>query len=285
MRCLSLFALLTLGLPAFAADEVYDLRGPAPVKGLTVLRTTKMKIVDADVTVSVMGQKIELKQNLDIVNEDEDEVLEVKGRDIVKMKSKIVKDTVNTVSDINGNEMKEDKTGELQGETVLTEKGKDGKWKHTLLDGKPTDEQKKDLDKRDGPENDDDIFPEEKVKVGHTWTVDAAKIKSLTGSSFTDVTGKMKQKFVKLESVDGEECAVIETTGTFKGKMKDDNGTPDVEMTVTAKGWRNLKTGIEVKGKMTGNIKVEGTIKMGDNEIEMKLVGQVEGTSSAKIKK
>ena len=284
MRCLSLLAVLALGLPAFAADDTYDLRGPAPKKGLTIVRESTLKIKDADVTVTVMGQKIELKQNLVIVNEDEDEVLEVKGRDIVKLQTKIKKDTVNTASNINGMEMNEDKSGELEGEVVNTEKVKDGKWKKSLLDGKPTDEQAKELDKRAGPENDDELYPEEKVKVGHTWTVDAAKMKSLTGNSFTDVTGKMKQKFLKMETINGEECAAIETTGTLKGKMKDDKGTPDVEMTVLATSWRNLKTGIEVKGTITGTIKVEGTLKMGDDDIQMKLEGKLEGTGSSKLK-
>ena len=285
MRSLSLLASLAFALPALAADDTYDLRGPAPKKGLTVTRKSTMKIKDADVTVTVMGQKIELKQNLLIVNEDEDEVLEVKGREVQKLKTKILKDSVNTATEINGAEMKEDKAGDLEGETVVAEKGKDGKWKNSLLDGKPSDEQKKELAKREGPESDDELFPEVKVKVGHTWTVDASKMKSLTGPSFTDVSGKMKQKFAKLETVDGEECAVIETTGTLKGKMKDDNGTPDVEMTLVATGWRNLKTGIEVKAKITGTIKVEGKIKMGDDEVELKLEGKVEGASTAKLKK
>ena len=284
MRCFTLIALLALGLPATAA-ETYDLRGPAPVKGLKVVRKSTLTIKDADVTVMLMGMKIDLKQTLVIVNEDEDEVLEVKGREVVKLKTKIVKDTVDTVSDLNGTENKEDKTGDLEGETVIAAKGKDGKWKNTLEDGAPTTEQKKELAKREGPENDDELFPEEKVPVGHAWTADAAKMKSLTGPSFTDVSGKMKQKFVRLEKLDGEECAVIETSGTFKGKMKDDDGTPDVEMTIKATGWRNLKTGIEVKGTITGTIKVEGKMKMGDDEVEMKLVGKVEGLGTAKLKK
>ena len=284
MRSLTLVALLAFGPPASAADT-YDLRGPAPEKGLKVGRKSTLKIKDADVTVTIMGMKIDLKQNLVIVNEDEDEVLEVKGREVVKLKTKIVKDSVATVSDINGMEMMEDKTGDLEGEVVIAAKGKDGKWKNTLEDGKPTDEQKKELAKREGPESDDELFPEEKVPVGHAWTVDASKMKSLTGPSFTDVTGKMKQKFVKLEKVDGEECAVIETSGTFKGKMKDDSGTPDVEMTVKATGWRNLKTGIEVKATIEGTIRVEGKLKMGDDEVEMKLVGKVEGSGTAKLRK
>ena len=141
MRCLSLLALLAFGLPAFAADDTYNLRGPAPAKGLTVVRKETMKIKDADVTVTVMGMNIDLVQTLDAVSEEEIEVLEVQGREIVKVRSTIGKESVNTVSSVNGNDMKEDKTSVLQGERIIAEKGKDGKWENSFEDGKPTEEQ------------------------------------------------------------------------------------------------------------------------------------------------
>ena len=284
MRCLSLLALLAFGLPAFAADDTYNLRGPAPAKGLTVVRKETMKIKDADVTVTVMGMNIDLVQTLDAVSEEEIEVLEVQGREIVKVRSTIGKESVNTVSSVNGNDMKEDKTSVLQGERIIAEKGKDGKWKNSLEDGKPTEEQQKELAKREGLDSDDEVFPEGKVKIGHAWKVDASKMKSLTGSTISDASGEMKLKFVKLESVDGEECAVIETTGTIKGKMKED-GAPDLEMAITSTGWRSLKTGLEVKSTITGTMKIDGTIKMGDNDIGLKFSGKVDGSGTASLKK
>ena len=284
MRTLSLLAALTFGLPAFAADDAYDLRGPAPKKGLTVTRSSGMKIKDADVTVTVMGMKIDLKQTLDIVGEEENEVLEVKGREIVKYKTILTKEAVNTTSSINGNDMKEDKTSVLQGERLISEKGKDGKWKNALEDGKPTDEQKKELAKREGPDNEDEVYPEAKVKVGHAWKLDASKIKSLIGGTIAEASGEMKLKFLKVEKIDGDECAVIEITGTIKGKMKED-GAPDLEMAITSTAWRSLKTGIEVKSTMTGTMKIDGTIKMGDDDIALKFEGKFEGTGTASLKK
>lgn len=284
MRNFALFALLAIAGPGIAADDTYDLRGPAPTKGMAVVRKSKMTIKDADVTVTVMGMKIDLKQNLDIVGEEEDEVLEVKGREILKYKTTITKESVDTTSSINGNDMKEDKTSVLQGERILAVKGKDGKWKNLLEDGKPTDEQKKELDKREGPGSDDEVYPEAKVKVGHAWKVDAAKINSLTGGTIAEASGEMKLKFLKVEKVDGEECAVIEISGTIKGKMKED-GAPDLEMTIVSTGWRSLKTGIEVKSKITGTMKIDGTIKMGDDDVALKFEGKVEGSGTAALKK
>ena len=159
-----------------------------------------------------------------------------------------------------------------------------GKWKHKLVDGKATEDQEKELKKRNGPENEDELYPAEKVPVGHAWKVDASKMKSLTGSTFTDVKGKMDQKFLKVEKVNGEECAVIETKGTMTGKLKDDDGTPDVELKITATSWRSLKSGLELKGTFKGSIKIEGKTKVNDEEVDMKMAGPIEGSSTAKLK-
>ena len=127
------------------------------------------------------------------------------------------KNQVETITSIAGQDMKEKKDGELNGETFFSERVEKGKWKHSLVDVKPTEKQQKELDKRTGMENADIMFPEGKTKVGHTWSVDASAIQHLVGNSISDLKGKMDMKFLKVEEVDGEMCAVIETSGTVKG--------------------------------------------------------------------
>jgi len=279
----SLFALVPLlAFAAFAAaQETYDLRGPGPKKGQVIVSTSTLKMKDSDLELSVMAQKIKLRQTMIVLTEEEEEILEVKGRDVVKTKANIIKELTKTSM---GEDEAEEKTGELEGETIITERAKDGTWKHKLADAKATEEQEKELKKRNGPENEDEIYPEGKVAVGHTWKVDAAKMKSLTGSTFTDVKGKMDQRFVKVEKVKGEECAVIETSGTMTGKLKDDDGTPDVELKITSTSWRSLKSGLELKGSFKGTIKIEGKTKINDEDVDMKLTGPIEGSSTAKLK-
>jgi ABC-type Fe3+/spermidine/putrescine transport system ATPase subunit len=279
-------AILSVAVFAFAvafgrADDTYDLRGPGPVKGQVIISSSTLKMKDNDLELSVKDQKIKLKQTMIVTTEEEEEILAVKGRDVVKSKARILKELTKTSM---GDDEAEEKSGELEGETILTERNKDGTWSHKLVDGKATEEQEKELKKRNGPENEDELYPAEKVAVGHKWQVDAAKMKSLTGSTFTDVKGKMDQKFVKVEKVNGEECAVVETKGTMTGKLKDDDGSPDAELKITATSWRSLKTGLELKGTFKGSIKIEGKTKINDEEVEMKMVGPIEGSSTAKLK-
>ena len=160
------------------------------------------------------------------------------------------------------------------------------KWKHVLVDNKPNDKQKKELDNRNGIENDDDLYPKEKVKVGHTWKVDATALTKLLGNSFSDVKGKLDQKFVKVEDVGGEPCAVVESTGKITGKMKDDGEpTVDVEMDLKVTTHKSIKTGVNVKERFEGKIKLEGTQKMDDVKVDIKMSGPIVGESTTSLKK
>jgi hypothetical protein len=274
-------------LPAMA-DDKYDLRGPAPTKGQVTVNKTTMVIKEADTNVTVAGQKVAMTMTMTMTSEEEHEALAVDGRQVTKVKEKIVKEGVQVKATVFGQANEEDKPADLEGETVIGERGKDGKWTYKLVDAKPTDEQEKELKRKHGPENDDELYPAEKVAAGHKWEVDAAKMKSLTGNAMTDVKGKVKQHFVKVEAVDGEECAVIEAAGKLTAKMvpeEDGDPAPDVEMEVTkATSWRSLKTGLEVKGTFEGKIKLSGKQKAGGMEVEIEMDGPISGETAARFK-
>jgi hypothetical protein len=174
---------------------------------------------------------------------------------------------------------------ELEGEIVISERVGD-KWKHSLVDTKPTEKQKKELDNRNGIENEDELYPAEKVKVGHKWKVEAKALTKIFGNSFTDIKGELMQHFVKLEDIEGEKCAVIDSEGTVKGKMKDDDGQPtlDVEMELKVRSWRSIKTGVELKGTFEGKIKLAGKQKVGDEAVDISLSGPLTGESSTRLK-
>ena len=123
---------------------------------------------------------------------------------------------------------------EIEGEVVLSEL-KDKKWTHILEDTKPNEKQLKELKNYDDPENDDELYPAQKVKVGHAWDIEPSAFKKLLGSKVTDPSGKGKSKFLRTEKVGDDLCAVIESEIDIKGKMKDDDG--------------NILT-IEMKGKV-----------------------------------
>ena len=268
-----------VGLSRAADDETYDLRGPAPKKGQVFVTKEVSKIKNANLEATVGGQTIKLKQTMTETTEEEVKFLAVDGRNVTKAQTKIVK-KITEVGDEEG------KADELEGEVLISERLGEGKWKHTLVDNKPSAKQKKKLDRRTGPETDDELYPEAKVKVGHAWTVDAAAMKKFLGNDFTDISGKLKQKFVKVETVDGEECAVIESSGAIKGKMTDeDDDVLDVELTVTkVTTWRAIKTGVDIKSKMEGRLKLAGKKKIDGADAELTLEGPLVVDSTTKMK-
>jgi hypothetical protein len=287
MRGLLILGGLALALvtgPGRAADdETYDLRGPAPKKGQVFVSKGTLKITDADTTLKVMGQKVELKMTMNAKSEEEAKVLAVDGRNVTKCQTKIISEVMEVSADIGGEAMSI--PSELQGEIIISERTGDT-WKHSLVDTKPSEKQKKDLDNRNGIENDDDLYPKEKVKVGATWKVDAKALAKLLGNSFTDIKGELTQKFLKTEDVDKQKCAVVESTGKVKAKMKDEDGKPtmDVELDLTVTTWKAIETGVGVKEKFEGKIKLKGTQKIDDVNAEIEMSGPIVGESTTKLK-
>ncbi|WP_439622569.1 hypothetical protein [Gemmata sp.] len=270
---------------AAADDKTYDLRGPAPTKGQVFVSKMTLKIKDADTTLKLMGMNLKLKMTMNVTGEEEQKVLAVDGRNVTKSQSKIVKERAEITTDFGGMNQAMTQPTELEGEIVISERVGD-KWKHSLVDTKPTDKQKKELDNRNGIENEDELYPAEKVKVGHTWKVEAKALTKLFGNSFTDIKGELAQKFAKVETVEGEECAVVESEGSVKGKMKDDDGMPtlDVEMELKVRSWRSIKTGVELKGTFEGKIKLAGKQKIDDAPVDITLAGPLSGESSTRLK-
>jgi hypothetical protein len=265
-------------------DEAVDLRGPAPKKGEVTVSKTVFKINKADVHLKVAGMKLEAKQTLKATEEDEVKVLAVEGRQATKVQTKIAKEQIETSTSLGGQDMNDTKEGDLHGEVIISERSKDGKWKHSLVDNKPTDKQKKELDKRVGPENEDELYPEGKVKVGHTWTVDASALQRVFGGAITDLKGKLKMKFVKIEEINGEPCAVIEAAGKISGVAKEDEGTLDVELEMKGTTWRSIKTSLDVKDKASGTIKMSGKIEMDGVKVDLELEGPFTIDSTSKFK-
>ncbi|HXD85194.1 MAG TPA: hypothetical protein VN641_01790 [Urbifossiella sp.] len=266
-------------------DEAVDLRGPAPKKGDISVSKSVFRIKGADVKIAIGGAKINAKQSLTATEEEETKVLAVEGRQATKVQTRMIKEQVESKTELGGQEKDDSKAGELDKEVIISQRDKNGKWKHSLVDTKPTAKQKRELDKRVGPENQDELYPEGKVKVGHTWTVDASALQRVFGGSITELKGKLKMKFVKIETIDGEECAVIEMAGDIKGVAKETEGTLDVELkNMTGTTWRSIKTGVDVKDKAKGDITMSGKIEMDGAKADLMLEGPFTIDSTAKQK-
>ena len=276
------------GLSRGQDDKTYDLRGPAPKKGQVLTSKTVFKIADAAVRLKVAGMELDAKQTMTATDEEEVTFLAVDGRQVTKARTKVVREKVETAIALGGaEEPPETKDGDLDGEVIVSERTGPGKWKHSLIDSKPTEKQQKDLDKRVGPESDDDLYPDGKVKVGHAWEVDAAALQKVFGGSIQELKGKLKAKFVRVEEVAGEECAVVEMSGTIKGVAKEDEGDLAVEMDMAGTTWRSVKTGVDVKDRAKGRLKMSGKLTMDGQKLDIVLEGPftIEGSSKLKAGK
>lgn len=265
-------------------DATYDLRGPAPKKGQVVVSKTVFKITDADVRLKAAGTDLEAKQTMTATTDEEVTTLAVDGRQATKVRTRVLRDSAETVTNLGGDDTPDTKPGELDGEVIVSERTGPAKWKHSLVDTKPSDKQKKELDRRVGPENDDDLYPAGKVRVGHAWEVDAAALQKLFGGSVQELTGKVEAKFARVEEVGGEPCAVVETAGAVKGVMKDEDGDLAVEMDMTATTWRSLKTGLDVKDRVKGTVKMSGKLDMDGLKADVTMKGPftIDGTARMK---
>lgn len=260
-----------------AADDEYDLRGPAPQKGAAYAFAGKLTVKGADASLTRGKDVVKFKLTLTVTLDEEVKVLEATGRDVTKCEVKVGKDRVETVG---LKDVKYLETSVLEKETITSTRDA-AKWKHTLASGTPTDAQQKELAERGGVETADGLYPAEKVKVGHAWTADAGAANRLLGHSLSGLKGKLNQKFVRVEMLNGEPVAVIESTGKVSGKMKG-NGDPapdaDIELTLTT--WKSLKTGLPVSEKFTGTVHVRGDTKDGDAVTTVDIKGPIEGEST-----
>ncbi|HJZ59240.1 MAG TPA: hypothetical protein VKE74_30120 [Gemmataceae bacterium] len=276
---------LAVGTTRSRADEQeYDLRGPAPKKGQVYQSKGAFKIKGANSVIKLGGQTIKSKYTESTTSEQEVKVLAVEGRQVTRCQTKIIKDVTETTEDSDGEETTEKETSPLQGEVIISEFVAPRKWKHVLVDTKPNDEQKKKLDDLTGPDNDDSLYPEGKVKVGHTWKADASGLVNFFDASFSDLKGEMTQKFVKVEEVGGEECAVVETTGVLTAKAKTEEGVLDIRMDIKRTVWRSLASGVDVKDRTTGKLKYSGKIEIDGAEADYLLEGPFEATGTTRVK-
>jgi hypothetical protein len=170
------------------------------------------------------------------------------------------------------------------GEIVYSEKKKDG-WKHSLEDAKPSDEQEKELKDFDDPVNDDDLYPEGKVKVGRAWEINASAFKKIIGAKMTDAKGTGKGKFVRVETFNGEPCAVIEIEFDVQARLKDEDSDFQVAMKGKVTSYRSIAEGIDLKFSFDGTAKFDGEAQEDGTKRKLVFSGDMTGEGSTQIKK
>jgi hypothetical protein len=209
---LALFTLAALGYAPAPLAEGYLLRGPAPKKGTVLIFTEKHRDEPDG------GRKGGWADR-----EHRIELLEVEGRRATRQRVEIRK---YDWEDTNGNVFKDNK---FAGTQDCRFEG--GAWKHSS-DIKPW-------------VADDVFFPARAVKVGARWTVPEEELKAHMKERFRIEVKSCSAKglFRRIETVDGEPCAVVEVEWTIDCML----GGSRFRQTVKQTFRRGLRTGLSRK--------------------------------------
>jgi hypothetical protein len=283
-RFLPPVALCLAFLAGCSSGPPQDLRGPGPQKGQTFREEFTVAMKNGKIVIHAAGERVEGSFDSTATLVEDNEILEVDGRQVTKQQTTFVTDESSESIVIAGEKDGKTERGSLMGEKVLRER-KDGRWKNTLVGKEPTAEQKKELDSLDPLENNDELTPEGKVKPGHTWKVDAARMHKFMGPRFTGLSGDASMTFEKTTTLDGESCALIKVTMNVKGKILDDeNNEVTAEISASGPTYRSLKSGHDLKTSLSGTAKLTGTIVADGQKLQTEIHGPitVEGTTTLK---
>jgi len=281
---LALSALVAIAAPGgrAAEEKTYDLLGAAPKKGQTFTVTTRNTLKDGKVHIDNGTMKVELGLETASTAVLRLEVLEVKGRHVLKARVKVVKDEATKRVNFGGAIREK---SPLAGETVVVERTKTG-WKQTLGgSADPTEQQKKKMAALELESWEEAVLPAKKVAVGHKWEVDAGKLPRLFDASLSDASGKVKGCFVKTERVGGRECAVIELDVDVKGTAASAGEERKVEYKGKVTLYRSPALAANLKSKASIDVKFSGKEKMPTgSEADVELKGKVTLESTATVK-
>jgi hypothetical protein len=271
-------------LAGCSAGPPQDLRGPGRRKGEAFRTEGKMVLKNGKVTLSADNQRGEGTCDITATFVEDDLILEVKGGRVTKQETTVISDDTSISIQADGQNEKFPERGPLAGEKILRERRGD-QWKNTLVGKEPTTKQKTELHFLGPLEDSADLYPEGKVKPGHTWNIDPARLHKLFGPSCTALSGKASMTFVRTTSVDGEPCALIDFTIDIKGKMREESDA-EINFKLSAKGpgYRSLRSGYTIKSSLSGTMKVSGTMMEQGQRVHLQMSGPVTIETINKLK-
>ncbi|MGI9239713.1 MAG: hypothetical protein ACR2RV_02870 [Verrucomicrobiales bacterium] len=152
----------------------------------------------------------------------------------------------------------------LDGKTILAERGDRGRWSSKLDRGRrPTGEESAALYAlsylwADG------LYPDRRVTIGESWTVEAKQLRNLFGSDLKKPVGEFVFTLARIVEYEGEECAKITGKGKLRSQTKSlgsgATGTEDVPLEATMdlsiEIYRSLELAMDLSVKMTGTLEL-----------------------------
>jgi hypothetical protein len=277
-RLLAIAALIAI---AGCSADPQNLRGPGRRKGQAYRTETKVEMKNGKLVIKPGGRSEEATCDLVATNVEDDVILEVEGGRVTKMETTFVSDDGTLTIRAGRESHQQTERGPLVGEKVLRElprspRPQGATWKNTLVGKEPNAKQKTELDLLQPADEEAEIYPEGKVKPGHSWKVDPERLRKQFGPSCTSLSGKASMTFVRTETIDGELCAIINVTKNLKGKMRLDEKTEmDVKWTLKGVAHRSIKAGYTIKSSLSGTMKMSGTIVEEGKRVHLEMSGPV----------
>jgi hypothetical protein len=273
-----------VALAGCSAGPPQDLRGPGRQKGQAFRIETKVVLKNGKMVASAGSQRQEGTCDVTWTNVEDEQILEVQGGQVTKLETAVITDDTTISIRADGQNESTTERGPLLGEKILRERHGE-KWSNTLVGKEPSAKQKTEL-KFLGPlEDSTDWYPEGKIKPGHTWSIDPARLRKHFGPSFTVLSGSASMRFVRTTSLDGEPCALIELAMDIKGKaLEEDNTESTVELSVKGPEHRSLRSWYNIKSSLSGTMKKSGAVVEQGQRLQLEVSGPVTIETIAKLK-
>jgi len=276
---LSLTAFSAISLSLFADDaKTYVLakKDYVPPVGSVLETDESMNLKEGKMQMNLQGQPMDGVMS---ITESATEKVEVLAAD--KLRYTLIKSANQQKMVMMGQAMPaENKAKAIVGKAIILTR-KDGKWSGALEEGKATAEETleiKGVVEKNNNRSDFKIYGDAPRKVGDEWEVDGSDL-----MGFDELEGKVKVKFVKVEKLNGTDCAVLDCSFEVKGYPEEVQGA---EMGVSGKVMvhRSLKDMIDVSTKFNGTMAMNGNMEPQPGmKIGMKMKGAMVMQSSTKV--
>lgn len=195
----------------------------------------------------------------------------------------VLSDSGFTKSDMFGEKTDSVGVSPLTGLRILKTRDSSGTWSYvTTADFTP--EQLRALSEKSADEDnefDTQFYPAGKVKVGHSWGIDVALIKSLLDDDLKEATGSGRMVFKELITYKSEQCALITGKMNLKG-VDSDKVTVNfnVHFTLIRSLERYMDLSIEINGSVSGHM-----VEDSDNgKVEMEIEGPFRASQVSEVK-
>ncbi|MFC2171698.1 hypothetical protein ACFLU6_03585 [Acidobacteriota bacterium] len=274
----------SLAVPFYGCiDNGYVLRG-VKKEGSIVREESVFAISGGKMAFDIAGNRLE-GDIIEIIERhvSEIEYLRMENGLPASVRISFIEDSDKRVFEMLGQRNTETDEATLVGKTIqadLTE----GRWVAHPEDGELTHEQQAELEVIESSlDFTDEMYPEQGIKVGHSWTIDPIYSTQWLGPNVREAGGTIDFEFQKITDVEGERCAQLRLVLDITAKLAEGNDQMEVNLSVSGSIFRSLDNFIDVKTELDGETRLEGAVTDGDQTVHATMKGPVTIRSTKRI--